>query len=169
MSNSGITDVSGDSRTNFYLGTTLRVRLAKWYALQPELNYSRQGMEARFLDNFDPVAPRREVDWNLDYLGLTLNNKFYVAHGLNLQVGPYLDFVVNNENVNPTNDVDTGLTFGIGYDFPNGLGVETRFRSGFVDVFEDYGADDDFDNEDNTYLNVAIQIGITYTFDLNKK
>lgn len=166
-SNADISDIRGENRSSFYLGADINFRFAKWYALQPELNYSRQGMKVRYIDSFDPIAPSYEEKWKLDYLGLTLANKFYVFRGLNLQVSPYLDFVINTKNVNPTNDVDTGIALGIGYDFKNGLGIEARLKSGGVDIFDDYGTDDD--DTDYLHLNGALQIGVTYTFDLKKK
>ncbi|RZJ66834.1 MAG: PorT family protein [Flavobacterium sp.] len=163
---SDVTDINGTNRNDFYVGTFLAIKLAKWYKLQPEIAYSRQGMKARYT-SFDPAVSSMDVNWDLDYVGLTINNKFYVFRGLNLQIGPYLDFLVNSKNINPNSDADTGLNLGIGYDFKNGLGVELRFRGGLIDIFEDEFDEDYYD--EYTHLNGAIQIGVTYTFDLKKK
>ncbi|RZJ72529.1 porin family protein [Flavobacterium sp.] len=162
-----LTDIEGKRKADFYAGAFANIKLTRWYALQPELTYARQGSKVRFYDNFDPSFGSTTEKLELNYLGITINNKFTPVAGLNLNVGPYLDFLVDHSNfVNPQNDVDSGVTLGLGYTFKNGIGVEARYKIGFIDVFQDY-ADDDFYN-DYLIVNNAFQIGLTYTFNLKK-
>lgn len=170
LSLSDLTDIDGNRRADFYVGAFAAIKLTRWYTLQPEINYARQGERVTFYDNFDPnVRPIKDT-WDLDYVGITVNNRFNPVGGLNLMVGPYLDFLVNHGSyVAPRNDVDTGLTMGVGYTFKNGIGVEARYKIGLVDVFTDYSDDWDDDYYDLFIVNNAFQLGVTYTFDLSKK
>lgn len=173
---SNINDIEGSARASFYVGGFATFRLAKWYALQPELNYTQQGKKweerVEFVDGgFDPSLPMayvtRKETLRLNYLGLTINNKFYPVGGFNLMIGPYMDFLVSQENIDVTNEFDIGVNLGVGHDFKNGLGVELRFRPGMVDVFEDFRDENTTNNYD--FWNTSFQIGATYTFKFNKK
>lgn len=73
------------TQTDFYLGFQQNVRFSSFYALQPELNYSRQGALLRFRDG-------KEEFVRLSYLGFNIVNKFYV-NKLNIHIAPTLDFL----------------------------------------------------------------------------
>ncbi|SHM42062.1 porin family protein [Chryseobacterium polytrichastri] len=140
------------TKTDFYIGFLGNIRFAKFYALQPEINYSRQG--AKFETNVN--------NWNgqtlsVSYLGLQLVNKFYF-NKFNVLVGPTLEFVVDKKNFEPDNEIDLGITAGLGYDITKNFGVEARVKKGFVPVYNFY----------DNHTNVTFQAGVYYTFNMKK-
>lgn len=177
---STLTNLDADSRADFYVGGQVSIQFTKFYTLQPELTYSRQGakVDGYFDDfnNFDPNDPAfrsRSFDFELQYISLAVANKFRIVDGFHALVGPSLDFKVG-DNFGNDNDLigfDLGIFGGLGYTFPNGFGVEARFKQGLVDIFGDnynygYNDDDGYYNDaiDNVKLNQVFQIGATYSF-----
>lgn len=145
---STVTGTEGDYRTNFYLGVQLPIRLAKFYELQPELVYSRQGA-----DNINPSLVNYNYDRSgsnlqLDYVDINVINKFHFGR-VNLQVGPGLAIATNSSNKNIT-PIDLTFNFGLGLDITSRLGVEARWMPGVVSI--NNGAD--------TYYN-----GVQYIYD----
>lgn len=137
------------SKVDFYIGFLGNIRLSRFYALQPEINYSRQGSKVE--SNYDNIGNQT---LSVSYLGAQLINKFYLKN-FNIQVGPTLDFVVDN-NFDLENEIDLGITAGLGYDITKNLGVEARVKKGFVSAvyYGDYST------------NVVFQAGLYYTFDM---
>ena len=152
------------SKTDFYVGFYGALHLTKYYTLQPEINYSRQGS---YLDSRNGnVVTRTKFD--VSYLSIGILNKFTFTDKFNFHVGPTLDFVVDktkftNENSDDfflfpsNNDVDLTLTAGFGYNFTKNFGLEARVKKGFISVY-------DFNNSNPK--NVVFQLGATYTFDI---
>lgn len=174
---SNITNSYGDSKTDFYIGGFIGIKLVRFYTLQPELTYSRQGGNQFFysIDNgFDPnIAGFNSFDENLEiqYLNLSIANKFHPIPevGLNFILGPSFNIKVA-DNYDRQNDNITGFDFalfaGIGYEFPFGLGFEARYNQGLIDIFGYESQDDNEDFEwDELYLNSYFQVGATYKFD----
>ncbi|MDV6169280.1 porin family protein [Flavobacterium sp. DG1-102-2] len=172
---STITNSELDTKADFYVGGFVAIKFAKFYTLQPEINYSRQGAKGHFESiDFDPVAPpsRQEVDYSLQYVSLTVMNKFTFAESFSVMVGPSLDFKVSDNFTGYAKDdligFDLGLNTGIGYTLPIGLTVEARYKLGLIDIFGDnydYNNDDYYnDNIDDIRLNSVIQLGLAYTF-----
>lgn len=137
------------SKVDFYIGLIGNIRLSRFYALQPEINYSRQGSKVK--SNYNNIGNQTIT---VSYLGAQLINKFYIKK-FNLQVGPTLDFVVDN-NFDLENEIDLGITAGIGFDINKNLGVEARVKKGFVSAV--------YFGDHNT--NVVFQAGLYYTFDM---
>ena len=178
---STFTNTDADSKTDFYMGGFVAIKLAKIYTLQPEVVYSRQGaiVSQDYYDTYDPLysVGRRNTRYSVDYLSFGIINKFTFKHGFQAVVGPSLDFKVgDNFNRNHTEEpmgFDLGLIGGIGYSLPNGLTFEARIKQGMVDIFgnayDDY--DDEYDNDGNyndVILNQVFQLGVSYTFDIKK-
>ena len=177
LSISNITNSHGDSRTDFYVGGFIGVKLARFYTLQPELTYSRQGGSRFFygLDQgFDPIIAgfnSFDKDLEIQYLNFSIANKFHPIPdtGLNFILGPSFNFKVGDNYDNDYDDIidfDFAFFGGIGYEFPFGLGFEARYNLGFVDIFG-YESQDDNDSFewDEVYLNSYFQIGATYKFN----
>ena len=176
---STLTNLDADSRADFYIGGQVSIQFNKFYTLQPELTYSRQGATVtgyvNYLPDFDPSVEfrRTKYDVELQYISLAVANKFRIVDGFHALVGPSLDFKVG-DNLEYDNDLigfDLGIFLGAGYTFPNGFGVEARFKQGLVDIFGDnynygYNDDDGYYNDaiDNVKLNQVFQIGATYSF-----
>lgn len=141
------------------------IRFTDFYALQPEIMYSRQGGKS---------ITSNSRDLTIDYLSIGVANKFYVVpnRGLHFILGPSLDIDLENNIIsliNETNDsevtpIDFSVFMGIGYEFDFGLVLEARYKQGLlsIDLFDDIFYEYD-DNRDTT-LNNVFQIGIAYKF-----
>jgi hypothetical protein len=138
------------SKTDFYIGFYGAVRLSKYYTLQPELDYSRQGA----IYKRSGFADER---LDISYLSLAVINKFTFTEKFNIHIGPTIDFVVDN-NFDTENDVDLTFYLGAGYNFTKNFGIEARVKKGIVPVVEQYN--------DGYNTNVVFSFGATYSFDL---
>ncbi len=144
--------VSGDysSKTDLYLGFYGALHLTKYYTLQPEINYSRQGTVYNGNDGFG------DVKLNVSYLSIAIANKFTFTDKFNVHIGPTIDFVVDND-FNTESDLDFAFFLGAGYNFTKNFGIEARVKKGIIPVLDDYN---------DYHTNVVFSIGATYTFDL---
>lgn len=151
-------------KTDFYVGGLVDIKFNKYFSLQPEITYSRQGDEGReYFDN----GSYRNVNYELNYITFGAVAKFnFNGGGFHLLAGPSLDVKVGDNyiNTNPEN-YDLAFVGGVGYTLPNGLTFEARIKQGLVDIYGYNG----FDYDDDYYyndviLNQVFQIGISYTF-----
>lgn len=124
--------VSLDNRTGFHAGVFLALKFNDKVAIQPEMLYSQQGAE------FDLGK------FNLDYVNFPVVLKYYLVKGLNIQVGPQLGFVVNDEisfagiaGDAEAEKFDVGGIIGAGVDMPFGLRLDARYNIGFSEVSKD--------------------------------
>lgn len=176
---STFTNSDFDRKADFYLGGLVSIKLAKFYTLQPELTYSRQGAKGKTFNDstidFDPVlTPNvyyRDYDYELNYISLGIMNKFNIVQGFHAIVGPTLDFKVSDNFpaiYDDPIDFDLTLNGGIGYTLPIGLTIEARYKMGLIDIFGDYSDDDYYDDDSNDFndviLNSVFQLGLSYTF-----
>ncbi|KGO89680.1 porin family protein [Flavobacterium suncheonense] len=173
---SRFTNTDADSNTDFYLGGLVAIKLAKFYTLQPELLYSRQGATVKYA-TYNPVyfeTTFKDHKYNLDYLSVDVINKFTFGKGFQAVVGPALDFKVADNfketGLKSPEGFDIGIIFGAGYSLPNGLTFEARFKQGFVDIFGNnyntYYDEEGNGNADDIILNQVFQLGVSYTFDV---
>ncbi|MGH1520333.1 porin family protein [Chryseobacterium sp. JK1] len=137
------------SKVDFYVGFQANIRFAKFYALQPEVYYTRQGGK---LESKTPGVDPKTV--SLSYVGAAVVNKFYIDK-FNLHFGPTLELLTDHKEIDHPTDADLGLLFGAGYDITKNIGVEARVKKGFVHIFNDH-------------TNVTFQAGVYYTFNLKK-
>ena len=163
---------SSDPRSDFYIGGLLAIKFNKYFTLQPELTYSRQGAEARqniYNAYILPGGPGSyKVNYNLDYLTFGAVAKFHFGGGgFHLLGGPSLDIKTNDNfpayDHNPVG-VDLAFVGGLGYTLPNGLTFEARFKQGLIDIYGYDGIDNSNYYYDDIILNQVFQIGISYTF-----
>ncbi len=127
-----ITDATGlDSRTGFVAGVFVGGKFNDNLGIQADLLYSQQGAEFSL------------GDFNLDYVTVPVVVKYFVAQGLNIQLGPQFGVIVNDEaqtvvgetiNDIATNDFDLSGVVGIGYDLPMGIRLDGRYNFGLTDV-----------------------------------
>lgn len=163
------------SKTDFYVGLYGALHLTKYYTLQPEIDYSRQGSKISY---FDPsLATKMEKQFDVSYLSLTVINKFTFNDKFNIHVGPAIDILTDkSRNVAYQNniydpyyydsysyyndadsDIDLSFVLGLGYNFTKNLGIEARIKKGIIPVL---------DLSDDDHTNVVFSAGLTYTFDL---
>ncbi len=162
-------DTHFKNRTDFYIGGYVAVKLARFYTLQPEITYSRQGAKARVYEfSFDPLEypSINEKNLSLQYLSLGVMNKFTFGPGFHGLVGPTADIKVGDNFEGYAGDeltgLDLGLMTGVGYTLPMGLTIEARYKLGLLDIFGN-STDDDYDSDD-LILNSVFQLGLAYTF-----
>nr|WP_294785726.1 porin family protein [uncultured Flavobacterium sp.] len=148
------------TKADFYVGGLLDIRFNKFFSLQPEITYSRQGDKGReYFDN----GSSRSVNYELNYVTLGAVAKFnFNGGGFHLLAGPSLDFKVSDNYINSSpEDFDLAIVGGVGYTLPNGLTFEARIKQGLVDIYGYEGVDYYYDD---VILNQVFQIGISYKF-----
>ncbi|MWB93862.1 outer membrane beta-barrel protein [Flavobacterium sp. GA093] len=174
---SGLTNFERtNSKYDFYAGGFVAIKFNKYFTLQPEILYSRQGVELNIatgsLNNQnDFVYNSRKANYELNYLSLDAVAKFHFnGKGFHVLAGPSFDFKIDDNNDEfyadkPVN-FDLGLIAGVGYSLPNGLTFEARFKQGLIDIYGyDYADDENGNgNYDEVFLNQVFQFGISYTF-----
>lgn len=167
LNNSNLSNTTLEDKKDLYIGAFVNIPLADYYALQPEVLYSRQGGTSNSTEFGD-------VDIN--YIAITAVNKFYVSpnKGFHFIVGLGLDFNVGSDfnilfgsdnNGFDISPVDLTFTGGIGYEFGFGLILEARYKQGAIST--DFLGGRDLFEEDGSQLNSVIQVGLAYKFKIN--
>ncbi|MEO8235350.1 MAG: outer membrane beta-barrel protein [Flavobacterium sp.] len=151
------------SKTDFYVGFYGALHLTKFYTLQPEIDYSNQGSTINYIDN-NNISRSAKLD--VSYLSLAVINKF-TFNKFNVLLGPALEFVVDEKNMNADNDIDLTFQLGAGYDVTKNFGLEARIKKGIIpsyysNNYNGYG----YYSDNNNHTNVVFSIGATYTFDI---
>ncbi|MDA6069279.1 PorT family protein [Flavobacterium sp. AC] len=153
------------SKADFYIGGLVNIKFNKYFSLQPEITYSRQGDEGR--EFFGNGYSDRYVNYELNYLTLGAVAKFNIGgKGFHILGGPSFDLKISDNyiNSNPEN-FDLAIVGGVGYTLPNGLTFEARLKQGLIDIYGYDGVDNDNGYRYNDFiLNQVFQIGISYTF-----
>lgn len=154
------------SKTDFYVGFYGALHLAKYYTLQPEIDYSNQGSTLNYIDKNVPKSTKLGVS----YLSIAVINKF-TFNKFNVHLGPAVEFVVDEKNMNADNDVDFTFQLGAGYDITKNFGLEARIKKGIVPAYygnnyNGYGYNGYGYNDSDNHTNVVFSVGATYTFDL---
>lgn len=144
------------TKTDFYLGFYGALRLTKYYTLQPEIDYSRQGAVYKGRNG------SMDETFKVSYLSVGIINKFTFSEKFNVHVGPAIDFQVD-DNFPTENEVDLTFTLGAGYNFTKNFGIEARVKKGIIPVIDSYN---DYFYGGNDHTNVLFSVGATYTFDL---
>ena len=133
-----------NSKSDFYIGGLVAIKFNKYFTLQPELNYSRQGANFHFSslafqNPGDPNFYSRNTKAEINYLTLGAVGKFHFkGKGFHVLAGPSVDFKTDdNFDKFGTNPVSVDLSFvaGLGYTLPNGLTFEARIKQGLIDFF----------------------------------
>jgi Outer membrane protein beta-barrel domain len=132
-SGSGLGDIG--SRINFNAGIFASIPFSKHFFLQPELEYSGQGIGAT-----DSIA---ENIYN-NYLNVPVLIKYQHQSGLFAESGPQLGFLLSSQletapmytdSKNSTKSTDFSWVFGLGYKIPSvNLGIDFRYNLGLTNV-----------------------------------
>ncbi len=167
---STISEMHADYKTDFYLGGFTEIKVTKIYALQPELNYTRQGsnnVARNYYDENTQTDRVEHLDLEINYLSLSVMNKFTLKQGLQFQAGPTLDILLNDNLAVRKAQNDLGLVLGVAYALPSGLTFEARFKKGLLDIL----SSDYYQNSSNNYYlfgdyntNINFQLGVSYSF-----
>lgn len=157
---------SPDSRTSFNAGVLVEIPYSDRFSVQGEVLYSAQGFDI----SDDPNDP--DTAYQLGYIQVPILAKVYLVEGLNIQVGPQVGFLINEEiDYQPTNDggdipipndpivgpdtqdINLGIAAGIEYKFTNGFFIQGRYNYGFSELFEN-----------RNVHNSVIQAGVGFMF-----
>ncbi|MFD2726865.1 porin family protein [Hyunsoonleella rubra] len=155
-----ITNTAYDAKTDFYIGAFGEIKFANFYALQPEVTYSRQGAKSRLSSG---------SDIEIQYLAITIANKFspFRDLGLHAIIGPTFNFkLADNAVAEAYEGFDIGFMGGLGYELPFGLAIEARYIIGFVDILGS-----NINNTvafDELYVNKVFQVGVAYKFNFKR-
>lgn len=171
---STITDTDLDTKIDFYIGAFGAIRLSRFYTMQPEITYSRQGAKgtiSTYVNQYDyntgydtSYYASQNVDFELQYIALALINKFTLTDSFNVHLGPTFDIIANSPRYLNA-DVDLGITAGAGYTTPFGLSIEARVKKGFVDILDSYyyGNNYSYDSYDSP-TSLVFSVGVSYSF-----
>ena len=140
------------SKAGLHIGGLAHIHISQHFALQPELVFSMQGGK-------DDVTKL-----NLNYLNVPLMAQYMTLDGFRLQTGPQLGILVGAESkvgdveVDVKDDlssIDFSWSFGAGYLFPSGFGIDARYNHGISNISDD---------ESFEARNRVFQVGLFYQF-----
>ncbi|OXA80555.1 Outer membrane protein beta-barrel domain-containing protein [Flavobacterium aquidurense] len=156
-------------KSDYYIGGLVEIKFNKYFTLQPEITYSRQGSDGSYFDgNPGQNTIPKDTKYELNYVTLGAVAKFnFGGQGFHVLAGPSLDIKTSDNFGRYGYDpIGTDLAFvgGIGYSLPNGLTFEARFKQGLIDIYGYDGIDYDDYYYDQVILNQVLQFGISYTF-----
>lgn len=143
------------SKAGFHVGGLAHIHLNKNWALQPEAVFSTQG--GKDDDNDD-------IKLKLNYINIPLLVQYMTADGFRLQTGPQLGILLSAESKigdieTDVNDdlstIDFSWSFGAGYLFPSGFGIDARYNHGISNISDD---------ETFEARNRVFQVGLFYQF-----
>ncbi|WP_035646573.1 porin family protein [Flavobacterium sp. ASV13] len=162
-----LTNIDNNSmKADYYIGGLVAIKFNRYFTLQPEITYSRQGAEGR--EYYNGSNAFQDAKYELNYVTLGAVAKFnFGGKGFHVLAGPSLDLKTSDNFGRYGYDpIGTDFSFvgGIGYTLPNGLTFEARFKQGLIDIYGYDGIDYDDYYYDQIILNQVLQFGISYTF-----
>jgi len=168
------------SKTDFYVGIYGALKLTRFYTLQPEITYSRQGSKIESYRQVNGVLAKNSVQIDLSYVSVALINKFTFNNRFSMFIGPTVDvladqsggfsepyalnavdpyYYYSNDYIYDTDsDIDLAFVFGLGVNLTKNLGLEARIKKGIIPVLDWSG---------DNHTNVVFSAGLTYTFDVS--
>jgi len=144
------------ARASIFAGGFANIAFTDAISIQPELLYSGQGTKHEL--------PGDDATYRLNYINIPVMFQYRLIPEFYLEAGPQLGFMVaahtkagkvSVDIKDACKTTDFGLGFGLGYQFPVGVGIAARYMFGLTNVFE---------NTREDYKNSVAQIGVFYTF-----
>jgi len=141
-----------NSKAGLHVGGLAHIHLSKSFALQPEVVYSMQGGKVD------------DAKLKLNYINIPFLVQYMTDNGFRLQTGPQLGLLVSAKTKVGDVEVDRkdnftstdfSWTFGAGYLFPEGFGLDARYNLGISDVW---------DASSTKIKNSVFQFGLFYQF-----
>jgi len=181
---------NAEPKIGAHLGGLVEIKVAKKFAIQPELLFSLQGAKNDYVRNIGNTRYVNEEKINLLYLQVPVMAKFYVLPSLSLEAGPQLGVLLDAESKyslresngnnassssrsydikNNLRTLDAGFNLGASYYFNNNIFVQARYSFGLSSIDKrDYNDNnnDDFDDYDydNGIHNGVFQASFGYRF-----
>lgn len=155
---SNVSNMSGFAKASIYLGVQAPMRITKFYVLQPEATYSRQGANKVLIGE----NRLNKGQLTLDYIDIATTHRLIVKDFYFL-LGNGLSILTYSSEANISN-ADLFLNLGVGYNITRKFGVEARWKVGLSDV--NYLPEDSPLRDPNkgydTNRNYNLQLGIYY-------
>ena len=167
-------DFKGASGYN--VGLYVEVPVTDRLSIQPEVLYSQEGAKLDTSINLPLIGKvGEETEFKLKNVNVPVLAKYYVVNGLNIQVGPQINFLtdssvklgkVESDKVlkEALSKVNFSAVVGAGYKLPMGFSVDARYTFGLTNIL-------DKDNKDLKNLKVAddfktgvFSVGVGYQF-----
>ena len=149
-----------DALIGVQLGGFAEIKIAKKFAIQPELLFSMQGAKMDYPGN------AVDYDVNLNYINIPVLAKYYFTKNWSVEAGPQLGLLVSSDNIDNERTVDLGFNIGGGYNFTYNFSVGIRYTAGLSDIFDnDYNDEEDFEDYlDSRRTNNVFAITAAYKF-----
>jgi hypothetical protein len=145
-----------DSKVGAHLGGLAHIHISNQFAVQPEIMFSMQGGE------------RGSTKAKLNYINVPVMAQFMFGNGFRVQTGPQVGFMVSAKHDNGDLEIDVSdqletidfaWSFGAGYLFPGGIGIDARYNYGLTNIYE---------NNTIEQKNRVFQFGLFYQFTRGK-
>jgi len=116
----------------FHAGAIIAFDINEKWSVQEDFLFSTQG--AKIKGGFSDGK-----DLKLSYVSVPIVLKYKTSFGLYFEAGPQVGILASEDFKELTNDdfaekIDAGMVGGIGYQFPNGLGIGARYYYGLTDI-----------------------------------
>ena len=151
----GFSDFEGaKTRTAYQFGVLAQIPITDKFSIQPEVLYSVQEFDLRGDGN------QPDIEHQLDYIDVPVLVKYYMTTGLNLEAGPQVGFVVDEQ----VGAGDLFNDYGNNIEISLGLGVSWEFDNYFLYGRYNASATKLYDLPDVNARNLVVQAGLGYMF-----
>jgi len=138
---------SADRLVSFEVGGFLNYSINDKISIQPELLFAQYGSkieDLKFVEN---------------YLSIPIMAKYSIG-AIGIYAGPQFGYLLSatfdgEDAMDGMKKIDMGISFGAGYEFEMGLGVDARYYLGLANIADESGY---------TVKNNSIQIAVSYKF-----
>src|SRR5690606_38891478 len=108
-----LASINGDSenistRTSFHAGVVFELKFSDKFSFQPEIIFSEQGAESNYSEQVGSESIKYESVLRTDYINIPLMAKYYLTEGLDIELGPYVGFLLSASNQNTIDGVLQG-------------------------------------------------------------
>ncbi len=146
-------ETSLDSRIGAYVGILNHIHLSRQWALQPEIQYSTEGVKQ--------TVSSGEYTWKTDYINVPVMVQYMFNNGFRIEAGPQLGLMINNDdNDDVFKSTNLGVGFGLNYLTHSGVGIGGRYVLGLSRITEDAALEGKSRN---------FQLGLFYMFNNRHK
>ena len=166
-------DAVSNLNAGFNAGGFIRLPITNFFAIEPELYVSTKGSSM----SYNSLLINGTANFNLTYIEMPVVAIFNMTNLVNLQVGPYVSYLIDgkvknvanvtlfnfeqNLNVNDYNRLDAGIIIGVGLDVRS-ITMGMRYNLGLIKVGKPQqllGSNYNIPNAMNGVLNFYIAIG----------
>lgn len=152
------------SLTGFHIGGFTELKVAKKFAIQPEVLFSTQGTT---IEGFNGDS---NSSIKLNYLNIPVLAKYYITDAFTVEAGPQVGFLLSAKNKGEDihdlyKTLDFGLNLGCGYEFTDNISLGARYTFGLTNVADN--SDVPADNPDLynlSFKNSNFALALAYKF-----